>query len=199
MVPICHRHDHRLFRNDRRHADLYGCRCECGIVLRVAAIVDAIGHPNASMRYGVWAMKTLHRSIARRLPAQGTEPCGGWTEEHGGWKPVGAPPWPHRGPHCSAFCLQAHPSASERAPRPASRCFPSASPTPVQRPGKQKAAPKDRSKSVISLRKSGAGEGIRTLDPNLGKVVLPEIFGAKQNGPILTQTGLIISEARERI
>jgi hypothetical protein len=26
--------------------------------------------------------------------------------------------------------------------------------------------------SLISLRKSGAGEGIRTLDPNLGKVVL---------------------------
>ena len=25
---------------------------------------------------------------------------------------------------------------------------------------------------LISLRKSGAGEGIRTLDPNLGKVVL---------------------------
>jgi hypothetical protein len=27
-------------------------------------------------------------------------------------------------------------------------------------------------KSFIVLRKSGAGEGIRTLDPNLGKVVL---------------------------
>jgi hypothetical protein len=26
--------------------------------------------------------------------------------------------------------------------------------------------------TLISLRKSGAGEGIRTLDPNLGKVVL---------------------------
>ena len=53
--------------------------------------------------------------------------------------------------------------------------------------------------ALISQGKLGAGEGIRTLDPNLGKVVLPEIFGAKQNGPILTQTGLIISEARERI
>ena len=51
-------------------------------------------------------------------------------------------------------------------------CFPSASPTPPQRPGKQKAAPKDRSKPQILLRKFGAGEGIRTLDPNLGKVVL---------------------------
>ena len=38
-------------------------------------------------------------------------------------------------------------------------------------PGKQK-APRDRSKSLIFLRRSGAGEGIRTLDPNLGKVVL---------------------------
>ena len=27
-------------------------------------------------------------------------------------------------------------------------------------------------KTLISLRKFGAGEGIRTLDPNLGKVVL---------------------------
>jgi hypothetical protein len=26
--------------------------------------------------------------------------------------------------------------------------------------------------ALISMRKSGAGEGIRTLDPNLGKVVL---------------------------
>ena len=172
IVPICDRHDRRLFRSDCRRADLYGCGCEWGIVLRVAASVGAIGHPNASIRYEVWAMKTLHRSIARRLPAQGAEPCGGSTEEHGGWKPVGAPPWPHRGPHCSAFCLQALPSASERAPRPTSRCFPRASPTPAQRPGKQKAAPKDRSKPLISLRKPGAGEGIRTLDPNLGKVVL---------------------------
>jgi hypothetical protein len=37
---------------------------------------------------------------------------------------------------------------------------------------KQKAAPKDRSNILISLTKPGAGEGIRTLDPNLGKVVL---------------------------
>jgi hypothetical protein len=36
--------------------------------------------------------------------------------------------------------------------------------------GKQKTAPKDRSKQLISLRELGAGEGIRTLDPNLGKV-----------------------------
>jgi hypothetical protein len=52
------------------------------------------------------------------------------------------------------------------------RCFPPASPTFATRAGKQKTAPKDRSNRLISLRKSGAGEGIRTLDPNLGKVVL---------------------------
>jgi hypothetical protein len=37
--------------------------------------------------------------------------------------------------------------------------------------GKQKAALRDRFKSLILFRKFGAGEGIRTLDPNLGKVV----------------------------
>jgi hypothetical protein len=39
-------------------------------------------------------------------------------------------------------------------------------------PGKQKTAPKHRCNPLIFLMKSGAGEGIRTLDPNLGKVVL---------------------------
>ncbi len=51
-------------------------------------------------------------------------------------------------------------------------CFPGASPAPTRWAGKQKTAPKDRFTALISLRKSGAGEGIRTLDPNLGKVVL---------------------------
>ncbi len=63
----------------------------------------------------------------------------------------------------------------EVAARPATTCFlllPHASPRSHAGPGKQKKAPKDHSKSLISLKKSGAGEGIRTLDPNLGKVVL---------------------------
>ena len=51
-------------------------------------------------------------------------------------------------------------------------CLPVAYPASDPGSGKQKAAPKDRSKPLILLRKSGAGEGIRTLDPNLGKVVL---------------------------
>ena len=54
----------------------------------------------------------------------------------------------------------------------ASASLPTAYPAPGQGAGKQKTAPKDRFNILILLRKSGAGEGIRTLDPNLGKVVL---------------------------
>ena len=61
------------------------------------------------------------------------------------------------------------PREAVRPPQPASRRFPSASPIPAPRLGKQKAAPKDRSKPLIFLIKSGAGDGIRTHDPNLGK------------------------------
>ena len=64
------------------------------------------------------------------------------------------------------------PNAAGLIPRHDPGCFPGASPTPTPRPGKQKTAPKDRFNKLISLRKTGAGEGIRTLDPNLGKVVL---------------------------
>ena len=38
--------------------------------------------------------------------------------------------------------------------------------------GKQNTIPKDSSQQLICLKKVGAGEGIRTLDPDLGKVVL---------------------------
>ncbi len=64
------------------------------------------------------------------------------------------------------------PNAAGLIPRHDPGCFPGASPAPAQWAGKQKTAPKDRFNTLISLRKSGAGEGIRTLDPNLGKVVL---------------------------
>jgi hypothetical protein len=64
------------------------------------------------------------------------------------------------------------PNAAGRIRRHDAACFPSASPTSAQRAGKQKTAPKDRLNRMISLRKTGAGEGIRTLDPNLGKVVV---------------------------
>ena len=59
------------------------------------------------------------------------------------------------------------PKAAESPLLYAFHCFP-----PALAPGKQKTAPSDRSKHLIFLKKTGAGEGIRTLDPNLGKVVL---------------------------
>jgi hypothetical protein len=64
------------------------------------------------------------------------------------------------------------PKVAARPLRHASCCFPHASPDSETGAGKQKTAPKDRSKLLIYLENSGAGEGIRTLDPNLGKVVL---------------------------
>ena len=48
-------------------------------------------------------------------------------------------------------------------------CFPHASPVFETGAGKQKTAPKGHSNALISLEEIGAGEGIRTLDPNLGK------------------------------
>ena len=64
------------------------------------------------------------------------------------------------------------PKMAARPLRHASCCFPHASPVFQTEAGKQKTTPKDRFKPLISLRKIGAGEGIRTLDPNLGKVVI---------------------------
>ena len=49
-------------------------------------------------------------------------------------------------------------------------CFHSASELPSRGPWKQKRPQRAASKSLIFLRKSGAGEGIRTLDPNLGRL-----------------------------
>ena len=64
------------------------------------------------------------------------------------------------------------PNVIESPPDYAFWCFPHASPALTSGAGKRQTAPKDRSKSLISLRKIGAGEGIRTLDPNLGKSML---------------------------
>jgi hypothetical protein len=47
--------------------------------------------------------------------------------------------------------------------------FPPASPAFDPEAGKQKTTPRDRSQLLICLKKIGAGEGIRTLDPDLGK------------------------------
>ena len=87
------------------------------------------------------------------------------------------------------------PNAAGLIPRHDAGCFPGASPTPTRWAGKQKTAPKDRFNTLISLRKTGAGEGIRTLDPNLGKVV-------DQKCP-LSESGLtslsVRDEARSRL
>jgi hypothetical protein len=72
----------------------------------------------------------------------------------------------------ASFKVLYMPKLAVRPLRPPSRCFPHASPISRSGVGKQETAPKDRFNRLISLRKSGAGEGIRTLDPNLGKVVL---------------------------
>ena len=63
-------------------------------------------------------------------------------------------------------------TAAESPLRFACVCFPPASPTFVLGAGKQKAVPKDRSKQLICPKKIGAGEGIRTLDPDLGKILV---------------------------
>jgi hypothetical protein len=60
--------------------------------------------------------------------------------------------------------------ATERPLRFAPVCFPHASSAFVPEAGKQQKTPKDSSQPLICLKKIGAGEGIRTLDPDLGKV-----------------------------
>jgi hypothetical protein len=47
----------------------------------------------------------------------------------------------------------------------------------MRHPIGRRRGPGGRCNTLISLRKSGAGEGIRTLDPNLGKIAL-ELFGS---------------------
>ena len=64
------------------------------------------------------------------------------------------------------------PKAAESPLRFAFCCFPHASPALAPESGKQKTAPRDRSKHFVFLMKSGAGDAIRTRDPNLGKVML---------------------------
>jgi hypothetical protein len=61
---------------------------------------------------------------------------------------------------------------SPEPPQPAPGCFPSASPAWATRAGKQKRPRRTAFIRLKSIRDFGAGEGIRTLDPNLGKVVL---------------------------
>ncbi len=60
----------------------------------------------------------------------------------------------------------------ERPPEWSSACLPLAYPALRHGAGKQKWPRNDTPNILIYLGKIGAGEGIRTLDPNLGKVVL---------------------------
>ena len=62
------------------------------------------------------------------------------------------------------------PNVAESLLLPAFRCFPPASPAFASGPGKQKRPRKVALIRLKYLRNFGAGEGIRTLDPNLGKV-----------------------------
>jgi hypothetical protein len=66
------------------------------------------------------------------------------------------------------------PTPSPCPPRPVPGCFPSGSPALAPKAGKHTAAPRGYYNTLSSLRKSGAGEGIRTLDPNLSKVALQQ-------------------------
>lgn len=54
----------------------------------------------------------------------------------------------------------------------ASYCFPFASQSVARVIGKQLGSPEGKANRLYSLLSTGAGEEIRTLDPNLGKVVL---------------------------
>ena len=64
------------------------------------------------------------------------------------------------------------PDTTETARFHAFCCFPDASPPIAPRPGKQKGDPGAAFNHLIFLNKPGAGERIRTVDPNLGKVML---------------------------
>jgi hypothetical protein len=68
-----------------------------------------------------------------------------------------------------SYDIATSPFARCATPPYAAGCFPHASPDLVARAGKQKKPRGAALNSLNSLRKFGAGEGIRTLDPNLGK------------------------------
>ena len=65
--------------------------------------------------------------------------------------------------------LETQPEARCRIQSYAFGCLQGAYIASLRRSCKQKTAPKDRFNRFIFLKKTGAGEGIRTLDPNLGK------------------------------
>jgi hypothetical protein len=64
------------------------------------------------------------------------------------------------------------PKAAVRPLQPASCSFPHASPARQAGAGKQKTPRRAFLNPLDFQKKTGAGEGIRTLDPNLGKVTV---------------------------
>jgi hypothetical protein len=75
-------------------------------------------------------------------------------------------------PELQAAAASAMPNAFGSVRHHALCCFPHASPALMFGAGKRKTVPRDCSKPLISSRTFGAGEGIRTLDPNLGNVAV---------------------------
>jgi hypothetical protein len=86
----------------------------------------------------------------------------------GGARP--SPPQPSARVENRALGIAYVPKVAESLLLPAFCCFPPASPALVPGVGKQKRPRRAVFIRLISLGKFGAGEGIRTLDPNLGKV-----------------------------
>jgi hypothetical protein len=91
--------------------------------------------------------KARLQSGAQRLPSRPTAPA-----ENGGLRALPIPKVT-QSPLVCALC-----------------CFPLASPALAARVGKQKRPLRAALNRLNSMRDFGAGEGIRTLDPNLGKV-----------------------------
>ena len=79
------------------------------------------------------------------------------------------PPAPAENPALGTAYM---PKVAESLLLPAFYCFSPASPAFMSGSGKQKRPRRAAFIRLKSLRDFGAGEGIRTLDPNLGKVAL---------------------------
>jgi hypothetical protein len=81
------------------------------------------------------------------------------------------PMWPVAQAEKWAVGMPRMPMATESPPLFDFCCFPPASPAFASGAGKQKRPRRAALNRLKILRDFGAGEGIRTLDPNLGKVV----------------------------
>ena len=76
------------------------------------------------------------------------------------------------------------PKVAENPLHCAFRCFPPASPALAAGSGKQKRPRRAVFIRLKSLGDFGAGEGIRTLDPNLGKVVRSLRWSRRPSSPV---------------